>query len=108
MFLDTIATYFPSYPDNFWIEVRDFQCPALRRTVQEVPSSRLLAGTDWTTRIGPPFQSYGTMFDVPEGENPFPACVGSFVGFLQQAGADEDAIAQIGFENARELYRPPA
>jgi len=105
MFLDTLAGVFPKYPDNFWIEIRDFQCKALKRTVAEAPSTRLLAGTDWTTRVGPPFQSYGTMFDVKEGANPFPPKVESFVGFLRAAGASEEAIARIGFENARSLFK---
>ena len=105
MFLDTIAGCFPKYPDNFWFEIRDFQCTALKRTIAEVPANRILSGTDWTTRIGPPFQSYGTMFDVKEGQNPFPAKVASFVGFLQKAGASAETIARIGFENAKELFK---
>ena len=105
MFLDTIAGCFPSYPDNFWIEIRDFQCQALKRTIAQVPANRLLAGTDWTTRVGPPFQSYGTMFDVKEGQNPFAPEVASFVDFLRKAGASEEVISRIGFENAKELFK---
>jgi predicted TIM-barrel fold metal-dependent hydrolase len=105
MFLDTIAGLFPTYPDNFWIEIRDFQCPALRRTLAEVPTTRLLSGTDWTTRIGPPFQDYGTMFGVAAEDNPFPARVASFVDFLRQAGATENDVSRIGFDNACDLYR---
>ena len=105
MFLDTIAGCFPSYPDNFWIEIRDFQCKALKRTIAEVPTTQLLAGTDWTTRIGPPFQSYGTMFGVDEAENPFPPEVESFAGFLREAGASEEDISRIGFGNAKDLYK---
>ena len=107
MFLDTLAGLFPSFPDNFWVEIRDFHCPALARTLAEVPATRLLAGTDWTTRVGPPFQSYGTMFDVSEGENPFPARVSSFVEFLRKAGASDEAIDRIGSLNAIELFRLP-
>ena len=105
MILDALGALFPTYPDNFWIEIRDFQCPALARAVAEVPVTRLLAGTDWTTRIGPPFQPYGTMFDVPAAQNPFPPEVSSFVGFLEQADASAEAIRRIGFGNARELLR---
>lgn len=105
MFLDTLAGLFPSFPENFWVEIRDFHCPALKRTLAEVPATRLLAGTDWTSRIGPPFQSYGTMFDVKEGENPFPASVASMVGFLRDAGASEEDIERIGWRSAAELYR---
>jgi predicted TIM-barrel fold metal-dependent hydrolase len=105
MVLDTLAMHFPCYPANFWVEIRDFQCSALPRTIAEIPASRLLSGTDWTTRIGPPFQSYGTMFDVPEGENPFEPGVEAFVDFLEQAGASPEQVAMIGAGNARALYR---
>lgn len=105
MFLDTINGLFDAWPENFWIEVRDFQAPALPRTVREVPAERILAGTDWTTRIGPPFQSYGTMFEVGEAANPFPPAVASLVGFLRAAGASEAAIERIGAGNACELLR---
>ncbi|MBU0609335.1 MAG: amidohydrolase family protein [Armatimonadetes bacterium] len=104
-FLDVIAGRFDEYPDNFWIEIRDFHCPALPRAIAEVPSMRLLSGTDWTTRIGPPFQTYGTMFNVAEEDNPFPPKVESFIGFLKAAGASDEAIANIGHQNAIELYR---
>lgn len=105
MYLDVIQGNFATYPRNFWIEIRDFQCKGLRRTLSEVPIDRLLAGTDWTTRIGPPFQSYGTMFAVEEAKNPFPPKVSSFINFLRQAGANEEAIARIAFENARDLFK---
>jgi predicted TIM-barrel fold metal-dependent hydrolase len=105
MFLDALAGVFPKYPMNFWIEIRDFQCRALKRTLAEVPSERLLAGTDWTTRIGPPFQSYGTMFDVPEGKNPFPPRVASFKKFLRDAGASDETIVKVAFKNALDLFK---
>jgi hypothetical protein len=105
MFLDTIAGCFPRYPDNFWIEIRDFQCKALKRTLAEVPATRLLAGTDWCTRIGPPFQSYGTMFDVPQDKNPFPPKVASFKKFLRAAGASEETVMRIAYKNATGLFK---
>ena len=105
MYLDTLKGVFPKFPENFWVEIRDFQTPALPRAIREVPITRLLSGTDWTTRIGPPFQPYGTMFDIKEKDNPFPPKVDSFVGFLRKAGATEANIARIGYENARELYK---
>ncbi|MEN6641929.1 MAG: amidohydrolase family protein [Armatimonadia bacterium] len=104
MFLDVVQGVCGSWPDNFWVEIRDFQCPALPRTVAEVPTNRLLSGTDWTTRIGPPFQSYGTMFDVAEADNPFPPGVPAFVNFLKQAGATEGDIDLVAAGNARQLY----
>ena len=108
MYLDTLKGTFPKFPENFWVEIRDFQTPALSRTIRELPNTRLLSGTDWTTRIGPPFQPYGTMFELKEKDNPFPTKVDSFVEFLRKAGATEENIARIGYENARELYKLPA
>ncbi len=103
MFLDTLGGVFERFPDNFWVEIRDFHSPALARTLREVPTNRLLAGTDWTTRIGPPFQPYGTVFDIKAEENPFPPGVDAFVRFLRQAGATEEALGRIGYTNAAEL-----
>ncbi|NLF16618.1 MAG: amidohydrolase family protein [Lentisphaerae bacterium] len=105
MYLDVLQGSFGACPENFWIEIRDFQCRALARTLREISHNRILAGTDWVTRVGPPFQPYGTMFDVRSGENPFPPCVGSMVGFLRAAGASEESIERISCGNARELYR---
>ena len=103
-FLDVLAGVFDEYPGNFWVEIRDFHCKALPRAVAEVPGNRLLSGTDWATRIGPPFQTYGTMFNVAEEDNPFAPQVASFVEFLRQAGADEETIERIAWRNAEELY----
>jgi predicted TIM-barrel fold metal-dependent hydrolase len=105
MFLDVLAGVFDEHPDNFWIEVRDFQSPALKRTLDQTPPTHLLSGTDWTTRVGPPFQSYGTMFGEDEDANPFPPKVASFVRFLRDAGASEDDVLRIGAHNARSLYK---
>lgn len=104
MFLDTLSGVFDTYPENFWIEIRDFQSPALARVLRDVPISRILAGTDWTTRIGPPFPAYGTMFGLEEAENPFPPNVRSFARFLRKAGASDEDVERIGFGNARALY----
>ncbi len=104
-FLDVLAGFFDTYPDNFWVEIRDFHCRALPHAVAQVPANRLLSGTDWTTRIGPPFQTYGTMFNVSEADNPFPPKVESFVGFLQAAGATAEGIEQLAWRNAAELYK---
>lgn len=103
MFLDAVFGTFGRWPRNFWIEVRDFQCAALPRTIAEVPTDRILAGTDWTTRIGPPFQRYGTMFDVDEADNPFPPEVASFVAYLRDAGASDKDIDRIAWRNAADL-----
>lgn len=103
MFLDAVFGVFGEWPRTFWIEIRDFQAPGVPRAVAEVPTDRILSGTDWTTRVGPPFQSYGTMFGVDEAENPFPPEVASFVEFLRDAGASEEEIERIGWRNAAEL-----
>lgn len=105
MYLDILKGVFPKYPENFWVEIRDFQTPTLKRTIDEIPITHLLSGTDWTTRIGPPFQPYGTMFELREKDNPFLPNVDSFVGFLHKAGATEGDISRIGYENACELYK---
>lgn len=105
MFIDAVLGVYGAWPDNFWIEVRDFSCPALGRAVAELPTGRIVAGTDWTSRIGPPFQAYGTMFDVREEDNPFPPGVASMCDFLRRAGASEEAVSRIGFDNARQLLR---
>ncbi len=104
-FLDVLGGVFEEFPAHFWLEIRDFHSPALPRTIAEVPRERLLAGTDWTTRVGPPFQSYGTMFNVAESDNPFPPKVASFIDFLRQAGASEETIEHIAWRNAAALYR---
>jgi predicted TIM-barrel fold metal-dependent hydrolase len=108
MYLDALKGVFPEFPENIWVEIRDFQTTALPRTIREIPITRLLSGTDWTTRIGPPFQPYGTMFELKEKDNPFPPKVNSFVELLRKAGASEVDIERIGYENARELYKFPA
>lgn len=105
MYLDILSGVFSEFPQNFWVEICNFQSPALQRALCEIPIDRLICGTDWTTRIGPPFQSYGTMYGFKERDNPFPPNVGSFVKFLSKAGATEKDIHQIGFENARELLK---
>ncbi len=104
MYLDVLKGTFERFPTNFWVEIRDFDSPALSRTLSEVPTDRLLAGTDWTTRIGPPFQSYGTTFGTREEENRFPPGVSAMIGFLEEAGATEEDIAKIAFGNAQALY----
>jgi len=105
-YLDAIEQRFDGWPENFWLEIRDFDSPSLPPAVARVPATRLIAGTDWTTRIGPPFLPYGTIFAVTRAEdNPYPPSVAAMVGFLQQAGASDEAIEQIGWRNAAELFR---
>ena len=70
-----------------------------------MPTDRLIAGTDWTTRIGPPFLPYGVIFGVTDPvDNPYPPSVESLADFLRGHGADEETVRAIGFGNAAELY----
>ncbi len=104
-YLDAVEKRFGGWPDNFWMEIRDFDSPGVRCALERVPAEKLLAGTDWTSRVGPPFLPYGVVFGVKAAEeNPYPPCVESMVGFLKQAGADADTIERIGWRNAAELY----
>ena len=105
MFLDTLAGVFDTYPRNVWVEIRDFHYAAgLRRTLREVPADRLLAGTDWTTRHGPPFPDYGTPFEACDDQVALPSEAPSPVDFMREAGAMEDRIDRVASRNARELY----
>ncbi|MDD4756180.1 MAG: hypothetical protein PHG29_08875, partial [Prolixibacteraceae bacterium] len=70
--------------------------------------NRLICGTDSTTRVGPPFQSYGTMFGKDEKDNPLPVGVGSFVKSLHKAGLKKADIEQIGYSNASKLLKLPS
>ena len=103
-YLDAIDERYDGWPENFWMEIRDFDSPGVPHALARVPATRLIAGTDWTTRIGPPFLPYGTIFNVKRAEdNPYPPSVAAMVGFLKDAGASDDDIERIGFRNAAEL-----
>jgi predicted TIM-barrel fold metal-dependent hydrolase len=105
-YLDMIEARFGAWPRNFWMEIADFSSPGVASALRRVPQDRLVVGTDWTTRVGPPFLPYGAVFGVTSAaENPFPPCVGTLVEFLAAAGADEAAIQAIGFANAAALLR---
>lgn len=104
--------------ENFWVEIRDFNnVAALSRALREIGSERLVAGTDWTNRVGPPYLPYGVVFDVPDSTSPmgrrqtrsvedvpYTPSVAALVGFLEEAGATAAQIEQIGWRNAAELY----
>lgn len=105
-YLDFIDERYGSFPANFWLEIRDFDSPGVRSALDRVPADRLLAGTDWVTRVGPPFLPYGCIFGVQRPEdNPYPPKVESMVRFLKDAGADDDTVDRIGHRNAIELLR---
>ncbi len=105
-YLDMIETRYGAWPECFWAEIRDFNSPGVASVLERVPEDRLLAGTDWVTRVGPPFLPYGVVFDVKRAEdNPYPPRVESMMRFLRQAGATDEVIALIGEGNARKLLR---
>ena len=94
---------------NLWVEIRDFNnVDAIRRALDELGAERLIAGTDWTTRVGPPFLPYGMIFDVDRVEdNPFPPSVPSLVRFLREAGASDADVERIAWRNAAALFGLP-
>jgi len=103
-YLDMIEARYAKWPDNFWMEIRDFNSPGVRSALARVPADRLIAGTDWTTRIGPPFLPYGTIFQVESTEaNPYPPSVASIIESLKEAGAADEVVSRIGFKNAAAL-----
>lgn len=105
-YLDMIEARCKEWPRNFWVEIRDFNSPGVRSALARVPADRLMSGTDWTTRVGPPFLPYGTLFNVKSGEeNPYPPCVASIIRFLREFGAADEVISKIAFENAAALLR---
>lgn len=107
--------------EPYWLEIRDFDdVAALRRAFAAVGAERLIAGTDWTNRVGPPYLPYGVRFDVADPTSPigrrairgvedlpYDPSVPTFVRFLEQAGATPAQIERIGWANAAELLRPP-
>ncbi|MHB0878569.1 MAG: amidohydrolase family protein [Anaerolineae bacterium] len=103
--------------EGYWLEIRDFDdVPALSRAIAAVGAEHLIAGTDWTNRIGPPHLPYGVRFDVPDPTSPigrrairslddlpYDPSVATFVRFLKQAGATPAQIDRIAWANAAEL-----
>lgn len=103
LYLDFIEQRFGSWPSNFWMEIRDVHSPGVRSAFKRVPCDRLLIGTDWTTRFGPPFLDYGVIFGVRPEENPYPPTIENMVALLKQAGADEATIERVAYRNAEAL-----
>ena len=109
-YLDVIDERCGCWPDRFWAEIRDFNSPGLAEAVARIPHDRLLCGTDWTTRGGPPYAPYGVVFDVfVSGEpNPYPPSTDALLLFLQQQGLSAETIRGIAFDNAASLLKLPA
>ena len=105
-YLELIEREYGDWPDNFWMEIRDFNSPGVKSILSRVPFNRIICGTDWTTRIGPPFMPYGMIFQVESPElNPYPPSVASMSQLLLDAGGTEEAVSAIGFDNAAALLR---
>ncbi len=108
-YLDQIEAHFGEFPDNFWAEIRDFNSPGVRTALDRIPGSRLIAGTDWVTRVGPPFLPYGMIFGHGTAdENPYPPSVPNMANFLTDAGATPHDIEAIAFDNLATLLSPRA
>ena len=58
-YLDVIKQLCGAWPDNLWAEIRDFDSPGVTSVLARAPHTRLIAGTDRTTRAGPPFPDPG-------------------------------------------------
>jgi len=107
-YLDQIERRFGRFPDNLWAEIRDFSSPGVRSALRRIPATRLIAGTDWVTRVGPPFPPYGVLFPVKTAEgNPYPPSVANMAELLTMAGASREDVANIAYRNAAELFKIP-
>lgn len=103
-YLDLINEHFGRLPENLWLEIRDFNSPGVPAALKRVPVTRLIAGTDWVSRVGPPFLPYGVIFATTSVEaNPYPPSISSMVGFLEQAGLAREDIEAIAHRNAAAL-----
>ena len=103
-YLDQIERRFGRFPDNFWAEIRDFNSPGVAEALRRIPREKIVAGTDWVTRVGPPFLPYGVIFGVELSEgDAYQPGIGSMVGCLKGAGADDGVVDRIGFGNAAKL-----
>lgn len=107
-YLDDLDRRYGRFPENMWAEIRDFSSPGVPSALERIPHDRLLAGTDWVTRVGPPFPPYGVLFPAESAEdNPYPPNVASMIDLLRRAGADEETVRRVASENALNLMRIP-
>ncbi len=102
-YLSIIDRRYGRWPDNLWTEIIHFHAAGVKSALSYIPSSRITSGTDWHTWMEPPYPPYGTVMGSV-GPGPFPPCVESLINLLAEAGADENTIRQIGYQNAFELY----
>lgn len=92
-------------PERTWFEFRDFNDVAGNRLVLEsLRDDRLLVGTDWTTRVGPPYLPYGVVFGTALEAMPYTPSVEALQGFLREGGATAEQIGRIGSANPRACF----
>jgi len=105
-YLDTIDRELGGWPSNFWAEIIHFHSPGLPVALARLPHDRLIVGTDWVGRPGPPFLPYGIVYGIQSPEqNPYPPSVQSYADFLTAAGASEDTVRMIASENTTALLK---
>jgi hypothetical protein len=105
-YLDIIERDLGGWPANFWAEIMHFHSPGVPVALARIPNDRLIAGTDWVSRPGPPFLPYGIVFGVQSPEqNPYPPSVASYAGFLIAAGASPETVQGIAVDNAARLLK---
>ena len=105
-YLDDLERRYGRFPENMWAEIRDFSSPGVKSALERIPHDRLIAGTDWVTRVGPPFPPYGVLFPATSAEeNPYAPSVATMVELLREAGADEESVRMIASGNAVGLMR---
>ncbi len=104
-YLDRIEERCGGWPENFWAEIIDFHSPGVAEALARIPHDRLLAGTDWCTRIGPPYLPYGVDHRVWSGGEPgdYEPSVARLCRFLADWGASPEDIQRIAWQNAAEL-----
>lgn len=105
-YLDIIDRELGKWPGNFWAEIIHFHSPGVPVALARIPHDRLMAGTDWVGRPGPPFLPYGIVYGVQSPEqNPYPPGVASYVDFLAAGGASQEAVRAIASGNATGLLK---
>ncbi len=104
-YLDIIEKKYECFPDNFWAEIREVNSPGVRSVLNRIPIDRIIIGTDWTTRIGPPFLPYGVVFGKTIKDNPYPPRLDLMINFLKEFGASDADIEKISFENTAQLLK---
>jgi predicted TIM-barrel fold metal-dependent hydrolase len=105
-YLDIIDREMGGWPKSFWAEIIHFHSPGVPVALARIPHDRLMAGTDWVGRPGPPFLPYGIVYGVQSPEqNPYPPRVQSLVDSLVAAGTSQETVRAIASENAARLLK---